>query len=79
MSDSLLTLEKAKLFVDFPEMYIIFSKDWLVITDVEYDALRYLVEHSSRILLPNVTTLGEKEKELLRTYKGHLQIGVELK
>ena len=78
MSDSLLTLEKAKLFVDFPEMYIIFSKDWLIITDVEYDALQYLVEHGSRILLPNVTTLGEKEKELLRTYKGHLQIGVEL-
>lgn len=78
MSDSLLTLEKAKLFVDFPEMYLIFSKDWLIITDVEYDALQYSVEHGSRILLPNVTTLGEKGKELLRTYKGHLQIGVEL-
>ncbi len=78
MSDSLLTLEKAKLFVDFPEMYLIFSKDWLIITDVEYDALQYLVEQCSRILLPNVTTLGEKEKELLRAYKGHLQIGVEL-
>ena len=78
MRDSLLTLEKAKLFVDFPEMYLIFSKDWLVITDVENDALQYLVEHSSRILLPNVTTLGEREKELLRNYKGHLQIGFEL-
>ena len=51
MSDNILTLAKAKLFVDFPEMYIIFSKDWLIIADVEYDALRYLVEHSSRILL----------------------------
>ena len=78
MSDSLLTLEKAKLFVDFPELYLIFSKDWLILTDVKYDALHYLVEHGSRILLPNVTTLGEKEKELLRTYKGHLQIGAEL-
>lgn len=78
MSDSLLTLEKAKLFVDFPEMYLIFSKDWIIITDVEYDALQYLVEHSSRILLPNVTTLGEKEKELLRSYNGYLKIGVEL-
>ena len=78
MSDTLLTLKKAKLFVDFPEMFLVFSKDWQVITEVEYDALQYLVEHSSRILLPNVTKLGEKEKELLRTYKGHLQIGIEL-
>ena len=61
MRDSLLTLEKSKLFVDFPEMYVIFSKDWLVVTDVEYDALQYLVEHSSRIFLPNVTKLGEKK------------------
>ena len=78
MSESLLTLEKAKLFVDFPEMYLIFSEDWLVITEVEYDALQYLVEHSSRILLPNVISLEEKGKELLRTYKGQLQIGIEL-
>ena len=78
MSEGLLTLEKAKLLVDFPEMYLIFSKDCLVITEVEYEALQYLVKHSSRILLPKVISIGEREKELLRTYEGHLQIGVEL-
>lgn len=75
MSESLLTLVKAILFVDFPEMYRIFSEDWLVVTEVEYEALQYLVEHISSILLPNVTLLDEREKELLHTYKGQLQIG----
>jgi hypothetical protein len=39
MSDHILTLAKAKLFVENPELYRLFWKDWNVITVVEHDAI----------------------------------------
>lgn len=78
MNDHILTLEKAENFTKFPEMFNIFWKDWHAITEVEHEALEYLVNNSSRIILPNVTQLSESEKELLRSFKGQLEIGVKL-
>ncbi len=77
MNEHILTLEKAKSFVAYPEMFLIFWADWHIITEVEYDALEYLVQYSSRINLPNVKSLTDDKIELLKNYKGHLVIGVK--
>ena len=74
-----MTLDKAKLNVDYPEFALVLIwQSWTCFTGIEYDALEYLVNHSSRILLSNVKELTEDKKQLLRGYKGHLVIGVKL-
>jgi hypothetical protein len=49
MSDHILTLAKAKLFVENPGLYRLFWKDWNVITVVEHDAIEYLVKFSCAV------------------------------
>jgi hypothetical protein len=78
MEQQIMTLDKAKLNVDYPEFALVLIwQSWSCFTDIDYDALEYLVKHSSRILLPNVKELSEEKKELLRGYKGHLVIGID--
>lgn len=77
MEAKIMTLDKAKLNVEFPEFALVLMwQSWICYTDIEYDALDYLVKHSSRILLSNVKELTEEKKQLLKGYKGHLVIGV---
>ena len=72
-----MTLQSAKLNVQFPEFsQILIDESWLCFTDIEYEALEYLVQHSSRIFLPNVKELTEDKLLLLKRYKGYLEIGV---
>lgn len=72
-------LDRAKLNVEFPEFALILMwQSWICYTDIEYDALEYLVKHSSRIMLSNIKVLSEDKKELIRTYKGHLVIGIKI-
>ena len=79
MEQQIMTLDKAKLNVDYPEFALVLIwQSWSCYTDIDYDALEYLVKHSSRILLPNVKELSVDKKELLRQYKGLVDIGVEL-
>jgi hypothetical protein len=79
MEQQIMTLDKAKLNVDYPEFALVLIwQSWTCFTGIEYDALEYLVNHSSRILLSNVKELTEDKKQLLRGYKGHLVIGVKL-
>ena len=79
MEQQIMTLDKAKLNVDYPEFALVLMwQSWSCFTDIDYDALEYLVKHSSRILLPNVKELSEEKKQLLREYKGSLEIGVKL-
>lgn len=74
-----MTLDRAKLNVEFPEFALILMwQSWICYTDIEYDALEYLVKHSSRIMLSNIKVLSEDKKELIRTYKGHLVIGIKI-
>jgi len=79
MEQQIMTLDKAKLNVDYPEFALVLIwQSWTCFTGIEYDALEYLVNHSSRILLSNVKELSDEKKQLLRGYKGHLVIGVKL-
>jgi len=72
-------LRRAKLNVEFPEFALIFIwQSWDCFTDIHFDALEYLVQHSSKILLPNVKTLTREKLELLKGYKGNLIIGLNL-
>ena len=72
-------LDRAKLNVEYPEFALVLMwQSWSCYTDINYDALEYLVNHSSRILLSNVKELTEEKKQLLRVYKGNLVIGVNL-
>ena len=72
-------LHRAKLNVEFPEFALVLMwESWSCYTDIEYDALEYLVQYSSRIMLTNVKVLSEDKKELLRAYKGHLVIGATI-
>jgi hypothetical protein len=75
MSEHVLTLEKAKIFVSYPEMFKIFWKDWEVIADVDYDALEYLVNNTTYINLPNVKYLSADKVALIKSYRGYLIIG----
>jgi len=69
-------LDRAKLNVEFPEFALVLIwQSWSCYTDINYDALEYLVKHSSRILLPNVKSLSEDKIELLRKFSGFIQIG----
>ena len=77
MESKIMTLDKAKLNVEFPEFsLVLICQSWSCYTDINYDALEYLVNNSSRILLSNVKELTEEKKQLLKGYKGHLVIGV---
>ena len=79
MEAKIMTLDRAKLNVEFPEFALILMwQSWGCYTDIEYDALEYLVKHSSRIMLSNIKVLSEDKKELIRTYKGHLVIGIKI-
>ena len=71
--------ERAKLNCDFPEFALVLIwQSWSCYTDIDYDALEYLVKHSSRIMLSNVKEMSEEKKILLRSYNGHLVIGFNL-
>ena len=78
METKVMDLERAKLNVDFPEFSLIFSwQSWDCFTDIDYDALEYLVKYSSRILLSNVRELSEVKMQLLKEYNGVLLIGIK--
>ena len=77
MEPKVMDLDRAKLNVEYPEFALVLIwQSWSCYTDIDYDALEYLVKHSSRILLPNVNELSEDKKFLLRSYKGVIQIGI---
>jgi hypothetical protein len=79
MEPKVMDLDRAKLNVEYPEFALVLLwQSWSCYTDIEYDALEYLVKYSSRIILSNVKELSEEKKELLRGYKGHLVIGVTI-
>jgi hypothetical protein len=78
MEAKIMTLQRAKLNVEFPEFsQILIYESWLCFTDIEYEALEYLIQHSSRIILPNVKALTEDKLLLLKNYNGYLEIGVQ--
>jgi hypothetical protein len=77
MEANIMTLQRAKLNVQFPEFsQVLIYESWLCFTDIEYEALEYLVQHSSRIILPNVKALTEDKLLILKNYNGYLEIGV---
>lgn len=77
MEANIMTLQRAKLNVQFPEFsQVLIYESWLCFTDIEYEALEYLVQHSSRIILPNVKALTEDKLLILKNYNGYLDIGV---
>jgi len=79
MKPKVMDLDRAKLNCDFPEFALVLMwQSWSCYTDLDYDALEYLVKNSSRIMLSNVKELSEEKKMLLRNYNGHLVIGVDL-
>lgn len=78
MNDHILTLKRAENFVAWPEFYRIFN-DYNIITEVEYDALEYLVNNAKSIILPNVKYLTADKLQLLKQYKHFLKIGFEIK
>lgn len=79
MEPKVMDLERARLNVEYPEFALVLMwQSWDCYTDIDYDALEYLVKHSSRILLPNVKELSADKMELLKGYKGGLVIGIKL-
>lgn len=79
MEPKVMDLDRAKLNVEYPEFALVLMwQSWSCYTDIEYDALEYLVNNSSRIMLSNVKELSEEKKALLRGYKGNLVIGVTI-
>jgi len=79
MEPKVMDLDRAKLNVEYPEFALVLIwQSWSCYPDIDYDALDYLVNHSSRISLSNVKELTEYKKQLLREYKGHLVIGATI-
>jgi hypothetical protein len=79
MEQKVMDLDRAKLNVEFPEFALVLMwQSWSCYTDIQYDALEYLVNNSSRIMLSNVKELSEEKKELLKRYDGQLVIGLKL-
>jgi hypothetical protein len=79
MEPKVMNLERAKLNCDFPEFALVLIwQSWSCYTDIDLDALEYLVNHSSKILLPNVKILAKAKKLILKDYKGHLLIGINI-
>jgi hypothetical protein len=76
MKQRTLKLEDAEQLCDCAEMFRIFWGEWHSYTEIEDDALQYLVKHSFSIILPNVKSLSPKQKKIISEYKkGLLQIG----
>lgn len=76
MKPKVMDLERAKMNVDYPEFALVLMwQSWDCYTDIDYEALEYLVNHSSRIILSNVKELSEEKMALLRNYKGGLVVG----
>ncbi len=76
MESKVMHLDRAKLNCDFPEFALVLMwQSWSCFTDIDYDALEYLVNHSSRIVLPNVKYLSYEKIELLKKYNGPMIIG----
>lgn len=71
---SRLTLEEAQYMVRFSEMMNIFWRTWEQFTEVDDDALAFLVAKSSKIILPNVKEFSAYQLKILSEYKGYLQI-----
>jgi hypothetical protein len=79
MEPKVMDFDRAKLNVEYPEFALVLIwQSWSCYTDIDYDALEYLVKHSSRIMLSNVKEMSEEKKMLLRGYNGHLVIGVDI-
>jgi hypothetical protein len=79
MEQKVMDLDRAKMNVDYPEFALVLIwQSWSCYTDIDINALDYLVKYSSRIMLSNVKELSEEKKELLRGYKGQLVIGVTI-
>ena len=79
MEPKVMDLDRAKLNVEYPEFALVLMwQSWSCYADIEYDALEYLVNNSSRIMLSNVKELSEEKKEVMRGFKGHLVIGLKL-
>jgi hypothetical protein len=79
MEPKVMDFDRAKLNVEYPEFALVLNwQSWSSYTDIDYDALEYLVKYSSRILLPNINELSEDKISLLKSYKGTIQIGVEI-
>jgi len=79
MEPKTMTLDRAETVVAFPEFAnVLIWQSWHCYTDIDLDALEYLVNNSLRILLPNVMELTEEKKAVLRGYKGPLVIGATI-
>jgi len=79
MEPQTMTLDRAETVVAFPEFAnVLIWQSWHCYTDIDLDALEYLVNNSLRILLPNVIELTEEKKAVLRGYKGPLVIGATI-
>lgn len=79
MEKKVMDLHRAKINVEFPELSLVLMwQSWDCYTNIEYEALDYLVKHSSKIILSNVYELSAEKKLLLRDYKGYLVIGVTI-
>lgn len=76
---SRLTLEEAEYIVRFAEMMNIFWKNWEQFTEVDDDALEFLVANSSKIILPNVMVFSEYQLSLLKGYQGFLKLNEGIK
>ena len=65
-----MNLDRAKMNVDYPEFALVLIwQSWSCYTDIDYDALEYLVNHSSRILLSNVKELSDEKKSVKKPIK----------
>jgi len=66
MEPKFMDLDRAKLNVEYPEFALVLMwQSWSCYTDIEYDALEHLVQHSSRILLSNVKELSVMKDQVL--------------
>lgn len=74
-----LTLEEAQYMVRFAEIMNIFWKNWEQFTEVDDDALEFLVANSSKIILPNVKEFTAYQLSLFKEYKGFLKLNEGIK
>jgi hypothetical protein len=73
---SVLTLEMAEFYTKYREMISIFN-NFYVVTDIKFDALKYLVENKSHIALPNVKTLSKEKLDYLKNHEYNIILGIE--
>jgi hypothetical protein len=78
MNNHILTIEKAQFYSEFREIILIFN-DLNTITEINYDALKYLVENDKNIFLPNVKELSEDKLKLLMSKKNSIVLGFSIK